>query len=297
MIDLVCAIGHVSKDIIRINGGSKELPGGTGFYFPLALKSLGFNVSLITKLCYQEKYLLDDLYSHNIPVFLGVSETTTAFENRYDNDPDFRVQKVTSIASPFTRDDIPDISPTLFHVGPLTKGDIPLEVLKFLSENSRVSLDVQGFVRNVREGQVEIRDWDDKGKGLSYVEVLKAHVTEAVILSGEKDMERAAKKLSEFGPREVIITLGSKGSLIYSRGKFHMIPAFPERRVTDPTGCGDTYMAGYLYMRLKGYPVIESGRFSAAISSLKLENYGPFKGSEDDVKQFLMRRRSHRKHS
>ena len=36
------------------------------------------------------------------------------------------------------------------------------------------------------------------------------------------------------------------------------------------TGCGDTYMAGYLYQRLKGAGIQDAGEFAAAMATLKL---------------------------
>lgn len=287
----VCVIGHVTRDVIRINGCVKHLPGGTAYYFPLALKSLGLDVCVVTKIGPNDRYLLNDLYGNNIPIFLTTNEKTTAFENSYVNGLEFRVQRVKSASSPFTIEEIPDISPTLFHVGPLINGDIPLDVLSFLSKKSKISLDVQGYVRSVEHDRVKTDDWHEKKEGLAYVDILKADDIEAKVLSGEEDIKRAAKKLSAFGPKEVIITAGSKGSLIYSEGKSYMFPSFSHGNIVDPTGCGDTYMAGYINMRLRGHTIDESGRFSAGISSLKLQNHGPFRGTKEEVQNLLNKRK------
>ena len=55
------------------------------------------------------------------------------------------------------------------------------------------------------------------------------------------------------------------------------------REVVDATGCGDTYSAGYLYCRAKGMDYAESGRFAAAMCTLKLEHTGPFDKTIDDI--------------
>ena len=73
------------------------------------------------------------------------------------------------------------------------------------------------------------------------------------------------------------------GSLIYADGQFYEIPAYSPKEVVDATGCGDTYMAGYLYMRSKGASCLEAGRFAAAMCTMKLEASGPFNGKEEDV--------------
>lgn len=69
----------------------------------------------------------------------------------------------------------------------------------------------------------------------------------------------AALKLAAWGVKEVLLTLGDKGSLIYVDNRFYEIPAYLVENVADATGCGDTYMAGYLYMRNKGASYQEAG--------------------------------------
>lgn len=84
-----------------------------------------------------------------------------------------------------------------------------------------------------------------------------------------------ALRLSEFGPTEVIITRGNLGSLVYAGNRFYEIPAFPPRRLVDPTGCGDTYMAGYLFLRQTVSDPGRVGEFAARTATAKLENSGP----------------------
>ena len=84
-----------------------------------------------------------------------------------------------------------------------------------------------------------------------------------------------AARLSGLGPGEVIITRGSKGSLIYSAGRLYAIPAFTPQVPVDPTGCGDTYMAGYLFMRQIGSNPVETGEYASRLAAAKLERNGP----------------------
>ena len=283
----VCVIGHITRDLIRIKDVEKEMPGGVAYYFPTTLKSLGSNVCLITKLAEKDKSLLSDLVKNNIKVFYSKNEETTTFENIYLGDFNSRIQNVKHVAQSFTTEDILDISARIIHLGPLTKEDIPLKILRILSKRSKISLDVQGFLRRVHRGKIKNINWEEKDEGLTYINILKADKAEAEILSEEKDIKKAAVKLSGYGIDEVVITLGSKGSLIYSKEKFYPIPAFPPKRIADATGCGDTYIAGYIYKRLKHCNIDEAGRFASAVASLKLEEFGPFKGSEKDVQRLL----------
>lgn len=283
----VCVIGHVTRDVIRIKDKQNEMPGGVAYYFSTALRSLGCNICLITKLAEEDKGLLTNLVKNGIDILHNRSEQTMAFINTYMGDWNSRTQSVKHVAEPFTPEDITAISTKIFHLGPLTTEDIPLEIFRLLSKRSRISLDAQGFLRKVQNGEIENVDWIGKQEGLTYVDILKVDSKEAEILAEEKDMKKAAARLSRYGIDEIVITLGSEGALIYSKGKFYRIPAFPVKSIEDTTGCGDTYMAGYIYKRLKYRSIDEAGRFAAAMASLKLQKVGPFTGSEKDVQNFL----------
>ncbi len=283
----VCIIGHITKDLIRIDGKLyKEMPGGTAYYVSIALRSLGFKVAVITKVSrVEQEPLLSNLRRCGIAVCCQESAETTIFENSYHSDNfDDRIQTVHALAVPFSPNDIASIEAVLFHLGPLTNRDISLDVLQAVSRKGKlVSLDVQGFVREVEHGKVKAVDWHEKTEGLPYIDLLKAGEQEARVLSGEAEVTHAALRLASYGPVEVIITRGSKGSVILSAGKFFHIPAFPARRIIDPTGCGDTYMAGYLYQRLHSGDLNTVGRFAAAVATAKLERFGPFCGTEEEV--------------
>ncbi|MFQ5538790.1 MAG: PfkB family carbohydrate kinase [Candidatus Binatia bacterium] len=283
----VCVIGHITRDTIRVKDLEKELPGGVAQYCSIACKNLRSKVYVITKCAEKDNILLNDLRKEDIPICHRKSDTTTTFENTYLEGGIIRKQKVDSVAAPFRTDDIPDISARIFHVGPLTREDVPVEVLRGLSKKSKISLDIQGYVRKVDRGKVRHVDWKEKDEGLTYVNILKGDESEVRILSGEQDLERAAVRLSKYGVDEIIITCGNKGSFVYAEGKLYPIPIFIPKRIVDATGCGDTYMAGYIFKRLKSTTVEEAGRFAAAIATLKLEGYGPFKGTEKDVEDFL----------
>lgn len=155
-----------------------------------------------------------------------------------------------------------------------------------------VSLDVQGLLRAAVHGRIREQDWSEKRAGLAFVDVVKADGHEARLLSGEQDPAEAARRIAELGPTEVIITLGSGGSLILAGDRLYRIPAFRPRQGVDPTGCGDSYMAGYIFHRLKSDDIAAAGRFAAALATLKLEGFGPFSGSERDVYAVLERAES-----
>lgn len=277
----VCAIGHVTRDIVRVGGVQKEMTGGTAYYASIALNSLGLKVAVITKTSLADRHpLLSELEKLGIAVFWQESEQTTTFENIYEEgNLDGRIQKVRAIASPFFAADLGDIEAKIFHIGALTNGEISRDFWSELSRRKNlVCLDAQGLVREVtKTGDLRNLDWRDKEKRLGSIDILKVDRKEAKILSGEDDPERAAVALAGFGTREVIVTAGSQGSLIYAKGKFYQIAAVPVQEAIDPTGCGDTYVAGYLYQRLESEDIEQAGKFAAAVAAVKLANFGPLR--------------------
>ena len=175
----------------------------------------------------------------------------------------------------------------VYHLGSLLSDDFSPEVVAYLAGSGRVSIDVQGYLREVRDEKVYAIDWKDKLDVLKNTYYLKVNETEMETITGLKDPAEAAKLIHAWGVTEVIVTLGSEGSLIYVDDTFYEIPAYPPHEVVDATGCGDTYSAGYLYKRLQGATPTEAGKFAAAMCTIKLEHNGPFNRSIEDVEQII----------
>lgn len=290
MLD-VCLIGHITRDINRINDRTKnEMPGGAVYYAGMSLQSLGLATAVITKAAKKDaNEITAKLRQIGVRTYCSTTEATTVFENDYSSDGiKIRKQRVRSVAGAFDSRDLGRRRARIFHLGPLTNGEMSVEFLKAVSQRAgRVFLDVQGFVRRIEHGEVCLVDWRDKRKGLVHVDFLKANLPEARILSGEEDPERAARALGDLGPTEVVVTLGGEGSLLLAAGRAYRIPAFRPWAIADPTGCGDSYSAGYIYCRLQSDDVEAAGRFGAALATLKLQCHGPFVGDAREVRALL----------
>lgn len=261
------------------------MPGGTSYYFSHGIRHLKDtrNYKLITALAPSEYKAVEDLRAKGIQVEVLPSRKTVYFENIYGENQDDRKQRVLAKADPFTVEELKDEEAKFFHLGSLLSDDFSLDVVKLLSGKGKLAVDAQGYLREVRGEQVYPTDWKDKREALKYIDILKVNEYEAEVLTGFKDFKQAALQLAEWGVKEVLLTLGSLGSIIYAEGTFYKIPAYPAKNVVDATGCGDTYSMGYLYMRNKGASYEEAGCFAAALSTIKLEKSGPFSGTEEQV--------------
>lgn len=261
------------------------MPGGTSYYFSHGIRHLKDtrNYKLITALAPSEYKAVEDLRAKGIQVEVLPSRKTVYFENIYGENQDDRKQRMLAKADPFTVEELKDEEAKFFHLGSLLSDDFSLDVVKLLSGKGKLAVDAQGYLREVRGEQVYPTDWKDKRDALKYIDILKVNEHEAEVLTGFKDFKQAALQLAEWGVKEVLLTLGSLGSIIYAEGTFYKIPAYPAKNVVDATGCGDTYSMGYLYMRNKGASYEEAGCFAAALSTIKLEKSGPFSGTEEQV--------------
>ena len=284
----LCCVGHITLDKVVTPKNTVHMPGGTSFYFSHAIRNLkDINYTLVTAIAESEMAVANDLQSKGIDVKVMPSKHSVYFENIYGENQDNRTQRVLAKADPFTVDYLEDIDARIYHLGSLLADDFSLDVIRFLSQKGLVSVDSQGYLREVREQNVYAVDWTEKKEALQYIHFLKANEHEMEVLTGYDDVAMAAKQLYDWGVKEVLITLGSMGSVIYDGTTFHMIPAYKPKEVEDATGCGDTYMTGYLYKRAKGAGIEESGRFAAAMSTLKIECLGPFKGTKEDIEHCL----------
>jgi sugar/nucleoside kinase (ribokinase family) len=281
----ICCIGHITLDKIVTPKHTNYMPGGTSYYFSHGMSRLNDykHYKLVTALAESEMQAVEDIRAKGIEVKVIPSRKTVYFENVYGENQDNRTQRVLAKADPFTVEGLQDVDANIFHLGSLLSDDFSLEVIKYLSGKGTIAVDAQGYLREVRGEKVYAIDWEDKIEALKYIDILKVNEHEMEVLTGYNVPELAALRLAEWGVKEVLITLGSFGSLIYAENKFHHIPAYPPQEVVDATGCGDTYVAGYLYMRNKGASYVDAGCFAAAMSTLKLEHSGPFAGTEEDI--------------
>ena len=280
----LCCIGHITLDKVVTPQSTVYMPGGTAFYCSHAIRHFNdIDYALVTAVGATEMKVVDQLRGIGISVTALPSQHSVYFENIYGENPDDRTQRVLAKADPFTASQLQEIEAEIYHLGSLLADDFSLEVIKELSRKGLIAVDSQGYLREVRDTHVYPVDWTDKREALQYIHFLKVTEHEMEVLTGHDDVVGAALKMYEWGVKEVLITLGSLGSVIYDGKTFHKIPAYKPREVVDATGCGDTYMTGYLYQRAKGASIDEAGRFAAAMSTIKIEASGPFSGSKEDV--------------
>ncbi len=278
----IIVLGHFSKDKLVIRGIEKDAPGGAVYYSGLALSKMNIRSGIITLLNKDDYYQLDVLSSNGVDVFAYESELTSEIRNTYvTDDLDKRICEPIAFAGGFTEENIPNIETRVFHIGSLRVGEVSLELVNYITRRfPKVSLDLQGFLRIKEGNELKFADWPEKIDGLKQIHTVKADSVESEVITGKKDIAKAAHVIASWGPSEVVIT-HAEGLLVYADGEVFEAP-FVIRSLDGRTGRGDTCICAYLAGRLKSSPE-DSCKFAAAVTSLKLEKEGPFDGTYQDI--------------
>jgi sugar/nucleoside kinase (ribokinase family) len=81
---------------------------------------------------------------------------------------------------------------------------------------------------------------------LARLDLLMINDSEAVELTGEYNLHRAAQGVIGLGPRALIIKRGEHGASLYTSDSYFAVPAYPIEEVCDPTGAGDSFAGGVM---------------------------------------------------
>jgi sugar/nucleoside kinase (ribokinase family) len=278
-------IGHVTIDeIVAAEGSAKGVPGGAPFFGAFAAAGAMKKIAVITRMDKDDQDLLEPLRGADIDVYLQPSHETTHMRVIHPTEnTDERFMYQTKNAGFFSIEEMPAIEARLIHLGALTNREFTVGFIRELKERGfRISVDMQGFVRQVEEGTHIIRfgDVPEKKEIMALADFVKLDVVEAKILIGTDDLSEAAAICYSWGSTETLITR-SDGVLVLSKGKNYFEP-FSNRNTSGRTGRGDTTFGAYLARRLDR-PVEESLKFAASLASIKMETPGPFSGNLKDV--------------
>jgi sugar/nucleoside kinase (ribokinase family) len=81
---------------------------------------------------------------------------------------------------------------------------------------------------------------------IKHVDILALNDAEARQLTGEPNLNRAAKEILDYGPNRVVIKKGEHGAATFTKTSYFSSPAYPLDEIFDPTGAGDTFAGGFM---------------------------------------------------
>ena len=191
----------------------------------------------------------------------------------------------TFTAQAFITTDLDDNQITAFHPGAMNHSqlnhvhDVRDVKLGIVAPDGR-----EGMLQHAREFHAAgIPFLFDPGQGLPMFD--GAELLEFVRLAdfvavndyeGQMLQEKTQLRLDQIAQqvKALVVTLGAKGSLIFTGGQQLEIPCVEADSVVDPTGCGDAYRAGLLYGIANGMDWEKTGRLASLLGALKIAHRG-----------------------
>jgi ribokinase len=113
---------------------------------------------------------------------------------------------------------------------------------------------------------------------LKCVDIITPNETEASLLTGIDvtdipSAEKAARVLNAKGIQTVIITLGSKGALIFNDNKFELVPAL-KVEAKDTTAAGDVFNGALVVALTEGKSIYDAVLFACKASAISVTRLG-----------------------
>lgn len=286
----IIIFGNYTKDTIVSARGTRFVDGGGFNYGAHAAAALGLKVAAVTRLAREDFHVVRELERLGIDVFPRATNTSTRMRLEYpSSNVDERVLTCTRSAGPYGLDQFEGLQGRAILINASIREEVPPEVVEGLREReSLLVADAQGFVRIIApDNRLIYGAWEEKERVLSQLDVLKADAVEAEFLTGESDIHKAARMLAELGPREIVLT-HRDGILVYAEDRYHEA-TFHVNKLVGRSGRGDTCIASYMAKRLTDLPE-EAILWSAALTSLKMEAEGPFRGKKSEVQELVDRK-------
>ena len=134
--------------------------------------------------------------------------------------------------------------------------------------------------------------WDTLKEVINNSDLISINDEESEMITGEKDLEKAAEILHSMGPKFVIIKKAADGAELFNFENKFKSNAFKVAKVVDPTGAGDCFIGGIAVYLTQSeeitFDTIKSAiAYGTAIASYNVENMGTknlLNLSMDDIK-------------
>ena len=120
-----------------------------------------------------------------------------------------------------------------------------------------------------------------KDELLSNLDYIVPNETEFASLTGlcvenidEQEIRKASKVLFDKGVKNVIITLGSKGSCLINKNEFIFVPSVQNVKAVDPTAAGDSFIGAFGAFLSRGFDIRKSILLANAVGSFTVQRLG-----------------------
>lgn len=283
----ICVIGSLNMDLVVnvdkmpkpgqtiIGSNFKEVPGGKGANQAVAMARLNGNVSMIGKVGEDgfgqtlinalKNDKVDTTYIKTTKGATGVALITV------DNNAQNSIVVSPGANFEVKEEDIDN------NIEAIKNSDIvvlqletPLNTIKYALKKSK---ELNKYTILNPAPALKLDD-----EIIKNVDLLTPNETELEIISGvsietEEDIQKAAQIMIEKGVKELIVTLGSKGSLYINKEKSIFKKAYKVEAV-DTTAAGDSYTAALAVALSKDQSIEEAMDFASKVGALSVLKEG-----------------------
>ena len=278
-------VGHMAFDeVYHFGGGKIVAPGSAVLCGAMVTARLGIKTAAVVKMSLADEEIVQPMRDLGVDVFIIPAEHTTYSRVLHlSENIDERDITIMKTAGLMKIEDIPDLDTEFYHLGGISDSEFDMALIDGLkARGHRMSTDMQSYVRQITPGTNEVYFGEAKNKEeiVSKMDMVKLDIVEARTCAGTENLEDATKIFESWGCPEMVATK-SDGVLARVNGITYF-EKFSNNSVIGRTGRGDTTFAAYQSWRLT-HDVPTSLKFAAALVSIKMETYGPFKGTLEDV--------------
>ena len=221
-----------------------RLGADTGFIGKVGDDSFGRSLAETLR---KEGVNTDGLFvSDSVPTTMAIVSVDASGEREFSfyRNPGADTQLTTEEAVSVIENDLP----LILHAGSLSMTTSPSreaceEALRFAKERGVIiSYDpnYRAALWDTEENAVTMMK-----KLLPLADILKVSDEEMLMLTGTEDFEEGSLVLSGYGPRLVLVTLGSQGVFVRYGEYAEVVPGF-RVKVADTNGAGDTFLGAML---------------------------------------------------
>lgn len=239
----ILAIGSMALDSLQCPGGeADEVVGGSVTYFSLAA-GLFAPVSVVAVVGEDfPKEVFDVLHSRGVDTD-GIEVkpgATFRWKGRYEDDLNVAITEKTDLGV------FADFKPVVLekdrtkdflflgNIDPVLQS----EVIGQVEKPRFIALDTMNFWIDGKR--------DELDEAISKVDCLIVNDAEARMLTGEDNLVKAARAITEMGPEYALVKKGEHGAMLMGRDFYFVLPGFPLEYVADPTGAGDSFAGGFV---------------------------------------------------
>lgn len=282
----VAILGPVGKDYIKVDDEGQYQIGSIVYYTGVAMKNLGISVTAFATFHEKDREWITGHFQGIDLRHIPDDATLEVHSEFSSTDPDFRESIIAVPAEgimPETNEFIRELQAFDFIIlGPLFHTNISYDLISKLKDR-KIIYGNFGMFSAYENGKWVPKFPEKLINVLPFLDYVFLDVNEGRMVSGKSEPQDINDFFQKNGAENLILTQGSKGSHVFIKNKQYNIPAFPPKQLADPTGAGDTYVAGFVKaLELFDDPQ-KQGQFAAMAATISLEKRGAFDGNIDEV--------------